>query len=304
MNPPILYLPKPGGRFILYCDSSRTHTGSSLWQIQDGKPRLIGYASKSLPAPALSYSVTELEMTGMAVNIHLWRHLLHRVEFDCAVDHRAIPYIMKAKTMPATTRIMRLLEILSGYAFNLYFVKGEDMKLCDFLSRIDVDNGNPGEVIPISFNSFSMLNTFRKLILQQADKLLIVTRSASKAAGTILPPVHGVKKHLDPNVKPEHDKPVISQNKQKGPTSADSQPKILLRPKLPASQIARKKLIDKSSRLLNKPKSQTNLPKKISILPNQQPQNQPEVAPRPPVLNKDKTTDPPQYPVIPQLRID
>ena len=162
ITPPILYLPKPGGRFILYCDSSRTHTGSSLWQVQEGKPRLIGYASKSLPAPAMNYSVTELEMTGMAVNIHLWRHLLHRLEFDCAVDHRAIPYIMKAKTLPATTRIMRLLEILSGYAFNLYFVKGKDMKICDFLSRIDVDRGNPGEVIPISFNSFSMLNTIKK----------------------------------------------------------------------------------------------------------------------------------------------
>ena len=57
INPPILFLPKPGGRFILYCDSSRTHTGSSLWQIQEGKPRLIGYASKSLPAPAINYSV-------------------------------------------------------------------------------------------------------------------------------------------------------------------------------------------------------------------------------------------------------
>ena len=51
-NPPILYLPKPGGRFILYCDSSRTHTGSSLWQVQEGKSRLIGYASKSFPVPA------------------------------------------------------------------------------------------------------------------------------------------------------------------------------------------------------------------------------------------------------------
>ena len=141
-------MPKPGGRFILYCDSSRTHTGSSLWQVQEGKSRLIGYASKSLPAPAQNYSVTELEMTGMAVNIHLWRHLLHRLESDCAVDHRAIPYIMKAKTLPATTRIMRLLEILSGYAFNLYFVKGKDMKICDLLSRIDVDRGNPEKSYP------------------------------------------------------------------------------------------------------------------------------------------------------------
>ena len=87
-------------------------------------------------------------MTGMAVNIHLWRHLLHRVEFDCAVDHRAIPYIMKAKTLQATTRIMRLLEILSGYAFNLYFVKGNDVKICDLLSRIDVDRGNPEKSYP------------------------------------------------------------------------------------------------------------------------------------------------------------
>ena len=74
--------------------------------------------------------------------------VLHRLESDCAVDHRAIPYIMKAKTLPAITRIMRLLEILSGYAFNLYFVKGKDMKICDLLSRIDVDRGNPGKSYP------------------------------------------------------------------------------------------------------------------------------------------------------------
>ena len=273
INPPVLYLPKPGRRFILYCDSSRTHTSSSLWQIQEGKPRLIGYASKSLPAPALNYSVTELEMTGMAVNIHLWRHLLHRVEFDCAVDHRAIPYIMKAKTLPATTRIMRLLEILSGYAFNLYFVKGKDMKICDFLSRIDVDRGNPGEVIPISFNSFSMLNTMRKATLHQANKLLIATRSKTQAEGIILPPVHGAQKHLDPTVKPEHDKPVpvSNQNKQRSPTSADAKPNVLLRPKLPASQIARKKLIDRSIKLLNKPRPQISVPRKTPVVQKQSP---------------------------------
>ena len=276
INPPILYLPKPGGRFILYCDSSRIHTGSSLWQVQEGKPRPIGYASKSLSAPAINYSVTELEMTGMAVNIHLCRHLLHRVEFDCTVDHRAIPYIMKAKTLPATTRIMRLLEILSGYAFNLYFVKGKDMKICDFLSRIDVERGNPGEVIPISFNSFSMLNTIRKVTLHQPNNLLVTTRSKAKAEGATLPPVHGVQKHLDPAVKPEHDKPVADQNKQRGPTSADAKPKVLLRPKLPASQLAKKKLIDRSIKLLNKPKSQIDVPRKMPQLPNQKPTDQKE----------------------------
>ena len=92
-------------------------------------------------------------MTGLVINIHLWKHLLLRVEFDCAVDHRALPSIMKSKNLPATGRIIRLLEHLSGYSFNLYYVKGKDMILCDYLSRIAVDDGNPDEVIPIPFNA-------------------------------------------------------------------------------------------------------------------------------------------------------
>ena len=43
--------------------------------------------------------------------------------------------------------------------------------------------------------------------------IIITTRSKTKAEGDALPPVHGVQKHLDPAVKPEHDKPVTDQNK-------------------------------------------------------------------------------------------
>ena len=105
-NPPILHLPKAEGRFILYSDTSIEGTGSSLWQIQGGKPRLIGYASKRLPEACSRYSVTELEMTGLLVNMNLWKNLLKHREFDAAVDHAAVAQIMKAKTEPATTRIM------------------------------------------------------------------------------------------------------------------------------------------------------------------------------------------------------
>ena len=87
-----------------------------------------------------------------------------------------------------------------------------------------------------------------KPTLHQANKLLVTTRSKTKAGAT-LPPVHGVQKHLDPAVKPEHDKPVTDQNKQKGPTSADAKPRVLLRPKLPANQVAKKRLIDRSIKI-------------------------------------------------------
>ena len=72
-NPPVLHLPKAEGRFILYSDTSIEGAGSSLWQIQEGKPKLIGYASKTLPEACSRYSVTELEMTGLLVNMNLWK---------------------------------------------------------------------------------------------------------------------------------------------------------------------------------------------------------------------------------------
>ena len=74
MKPPILHLPRPSGRFILYSDTSNTHTSSSLWQVQGGKPRLVNYASKSLPEACMTNSVTKLEITDLALNIHLWKH--------------------------------------------------------------------------------------------------------------------------------------------------------------------------------------------------------------------------------------
>ena len=39
-----------------------------LYQIQNGQPRLIAYASKTMPEAAKNYSITELEMCGLAMN--------------------------------------------------------------------------------------------------------------------------------------------------------------------------------------------------------------------------------------------
>ena len=39
-------------------------TGSALYQIQSGKPKLIAYASKGLSEAVRSYLITELELCG------------------------------------------------------------------------------------------------------------------------------------------------------------------------------------------------------------------------------------------------
>ena len=60
IKPPVLHKPNKTGRFHLYSDISIFATGCTLYQIQNGKPKLIVYASKRLPEATKSYSITEL----------------------------------------------------------------------------------------------------------------------------------------------------------------------------------------------------------------------------------------------------
>ena len=146
---PILHLLDNKGKFHLYSDTSKYATDSALYHIQSGKSKLIAYASKRLPEAAKNYSITEIEMCGLAINIVSFAHLLKRVDFDAIVDHLALVRILKSKTEPTTTRIKILLEVLSTYSFNLYYMKGKDVILSDFLSRQRIDKSNPHEIIPI-----------------------------------------------------------------------------------------------------------------------------------------------------------
>ena len=105
VKPAVLHMPNQTGRFHLYSDTSKFATGSTLYQIQGGKPKLIAYASKRLPEAAKTYSITELELCGLAINITSLAHLLKKVDFDAIVDHMALTHIIKSKAEPATTRI-------------------------------------------------------------------------------------------------------------------------------------------------------------------------------------------------------
>ena len=204
-------MPNKTGRFHLNSDTSKFATGSTLYQIQNCKPKLIAYVSKRLPKAAKHYSITDLELCGLAINIACFSHLLKRVDFDTIVDHLALTHIIKSKMEPATTRIKRLLELTSSYSFNLYYMKGKDMILSDFLLQQNSDDSNPSEIILISFNICKILEDNRNLCKCKSiinntsahEKYLIQTCSQAKSSGTRLPSVHGVQKELDPNLRPE-----------------------------------------------------------------------------------------------------
>ena len=128
---------------------------------------------------------------------------LKRVDFDAIVDHLSLTHIIKSKAEPATTRIKRLLELISSYSFNLYYIKGKEMVLSDFLSRQKNENSNPHKIITISFNMYRILNGN----YYNVEKYYVQMRSQIKSIGIKLPEVHGMRKNLDPNVNQENSMP-------------------------------------------------------------------------------------------------
>ena len=139
---------------------------------------------------------------------------------------------MRSKAEPAITRIKRLLELLSPYSFNLYYIKGKDMVLSDFLSRQKSDNSNPHKLIPILFSLKDQVSDYFYRIdnginLPSQDKYLVQTRSQVRSSSVRLPEIHGANKGLDPHVQPGKQKSLPIQTVNKGmPTHPIPKPRI------------------------------------------------------------------------------
>ena len=88
----------PDRLFWLKSDTWREGMGGTLLQKQGDEWVVIGYHSKRLPKSAKNFDVTELELTGLLVNIHGFMQLLRNRYFEVLVDHKVIEYMIKSKT--------------------------------------------------------------------------------------------------------------------------------------------------------------------------------------------------------------
>ena len=127
--------------------------GGTLLQKQGDERVVIGYHSKRLPKSAKNFGVTELELTGLLVNIHGFMQLLHNRYFEVLVDHKVIEYMIKSKTESPTTRLKTFLLKLSEYTIELKYQNRSKMHTSDALSRLHNFTDTPDEkdVIPLNF---------------------------------------------------------------------------------------------------------------------------------------------------------
>ena len=153
INPPVLKAPTPDGLFCLERDTSREGVGGTLLQKQGDEWVVIGYHSKRLPKSVKNFGVTELELTGLLVNIPGFMQLLCNRYFKVLVDHKAIEYMIKSKTESPATRLKTLLLKLSKCTIDLKYQKGSEMHTSDALRRLHnfTDTPDQKDVIPLNF---------------------------------------------------------------------------------------------------------------------------------------------------------
>ena len=97
ISPQVFIAPTPESLVQLESDTSGEGVRGTLFQKQGDEWVVIGYHSKRLPTSAKNFGVTELELTGLLVNIHGFMQLLCNHYFEVLVDHKANEYMVKSK---------------------------------------------------------------------------------------------------------------------------------------------------------------------------------------------------------------
>ena len=85
------------GEFILDVDASDIGIGGILHQIQEGRERVIAYASRALNKAERNYCITEKELLAVRFFIEYYRQYLLGRRFVVRTDHQALVWLFKLK---------------------------------------------------------------------------------------------------------------------------------------------------------------------------------------------------------------
>ena len=122
--------------FILHTDASGDGLGAVLSQDQEGKKRVIAYASRNLAKAERNYAVHKLEFLALKWAVtEKFHDYLYGNEFSVVTDNNPLTYILKSAKLDATGH--RWVAQLANYKFTLSYLPGSANRAADALSRIN-----------------------------------------------------------------------------------------------------------------------------------------------------------------------
>ena len=134
-SPPILAHPDFSKPFFLECDASLFQIGLILSQNdEEGRSRVVYYASRLLSAPERNYSATERECLAVLEGVRTFRPYLYGNRFKILTDHNALVWLQNHKDQ--NSKLMRWFLELQEYDFVIEHRPGKQSQNVDALSRL------------------------------------------------------------------------------------------------------------------------------------------------------------------------
>ena len=120
--------------FILHTDASITGLGAALYQLQDGRERVVAYASRGLSKSETNYPAHKLEFLALKWAVtDKFHDYLYGNNFKVVTDNNPLTYVLTSAKLDATGH--RWLAALSAYNFTLEYRSGKLNGDADGLSR-------------------------------------------------------------------------------------------------------------------------------------------------------------------------
>ena len=136
VNAPILAFPDYKLPFILHTDSSTEGLGAVLYQKQEGKLRVIAYASRSVTKTESNYPTHKLEFLALkwAICEKFHEYLYGSTPFEVYTDNNPLTYVLTTAKLDAYGQ--RWVAKLANYNFTIQYRSGQSNVEADALSRI------------------------------------------------------------------------------------------------------------------------------------------------------------------------
>ena len=136
VNAPILAFPDYKLPFILHTDSSTEGLGAVLYQKQEGKLRVIAYASRSVTKTESNYPIHKLEFLALkwAICEKFHEYLYGSTPFEVYTDNNPLTYVLTTAKLDACGQ--RWVAKLANYNFTIQYRSGQSNVEADALSRI------------------------------------------------------------------------------------------------------------------------------------------------------------------------
>jgi hypothetical protein len=130
---PVLTHPDPEKPFELEVDASDYATGTILFQRDEqGKPKPLGFHSKTLSKEKMNYDIYDKELMAMDRGLDVWRHLILGQDTTVHTDHANLTYYRKPQKL--TPRAKRTVARIMQYCIRIKHKPGV-LNKADALSR-------------------------------------------------------------------------------------------------------------------------------------------------------------------------